>query len=115
MALADWGNLLTFSSPAAESLKFTTATTDLILTAALRGWAVVWGRPSPVTGRCGSCGRMGEDVPMGMGPLTWACLFLAVNAGAPDVYHINQKKFAIPVKFDPVRRAEIKELLLYVS
>ncbi len=52
---------------------------------------------------------------MGMGSLTWACLFLAVNAGGPDVYHINQKKFAIPVKFDPARRAEIRELLLYVS
>jgi hypothetical protein len=52
---------------------------------------------------------------MGMGSLTWACLLLAANAGAPDVYHLNQKKFAIPVKFEPSRRAEIRELLLYVS
>jgi hypothetical protein len=42
-------------------------------------------------------------------------LWLAVNAPPPDVYHINQKRFAIPVKFEPARRAEIKELLLWVS
>jgi hypothetical protein len=52
---------------------------------------------------------------MGIGSLTWTCLWLAVNAPGPDVYHINQKRFAIPVKLEPSRRAEIKELLLWVS
>jgi hypothetical protein len=58
---------------------------------------------------------MGEGAPMGMGSFTWACLWLAVNAPGPDVFHMNQKKFAIPIRFEPARRAEIRELLLYVS
>lgn len=48
-------------------------------------------------------------------PMTVACLLLAANTGAPEPIYLNQNKFAIPIRIQPERRAEIRELLLYVS
>jgi hypothetical protein len=52
---------------------------------------------------------------MGMGPLTLACALLLANAGAPDTSYINQGQFQIPISVRPERRADIRELVLYVS
>ena len=53
---------------------------------------------------------------MTMGSMSWACLLLALNAALPpDVVPMNKRSFDIPIKFDPVRQAEIQELILYVS
>jgi hypothetical protein len=44
-----------------------------------------------------------------------ACLLLAAGAGAPEPWHVNTTRFQIPIKILPERRAEIRELVLYVS
>ena len=51
---------------------------------------------------------------MTLGAMTWTCLFLTA-AAPPDVWHLNQKVFQIPIRFDAQHRAEIHELDLYVS
>ena len=51
---------------------------------------------------------------MTLGAMTWTCLLLTA-AAPPDVWHLNQKAFQIPIRFDAQRRAEIRELDLYVS
>jgi hypothetical protein len=52
---------------------------------------------------------------MTLGAMTWTCLLLTAGAAQPDVWHLNQKTFQIPIRFDAQRRAEIRELDLYVS
>lgn len=53
---------------------------------------------------------------MATGWLAWTCLLLA--AGAPagdDVVHINQRGFQIPIRVQPERQSEVRELILYLS
>src|SRR5215207_9875187 len=53
---------------------------------------------------------------MGTGLMAWACLLL--TAGSPDaadVVHFNMRGFQIPVEIDPSRKAEVHELILYLS
>jgi hypothetical protein len=52
---------------------------------------------------------------MATGSMTWACLLLALHAGAPEAVHINQAQFKIPIRVDRARLAEIRELRLWVS
>ncbi len=53
---------------------------------------------------------------MGAGTLAWAFLCVALGqAPAADIVHSNQKALRIPVNFEQARRAEIRELLLFVS
>ncbi len=52
---------------------------------------------------------------MTLGAMTWTCLFLAAASGPSDVQPMNQKAFQIPIRFDPQKRAEIRELQLWVS
>jgi hypothetical protein len=52
---------------------------------------------------------------MTLGAMTWTCLLLAAGAAQPDVWNMNQNRFQIPIRFDAQRRAEIRELDLYVS
>lgn len=53
---------------------------------------------------------------MAIGTLTLAWLLLAPAATPPDVIHINKLNFKIPIHItDPARKAEIKELRLFVS
>ena len=52
---------------------------------------------------------------MTFGAMTWTCLLLAAGAAQPDVWYMKDKAFQIPIRFDAQRRAEIRELDLYVS
>src|SRR5262245_24963087 len=52
---------------------------------------------------------------MGLGTLTLAGMLLVPGQGANDLSPINQRNIQIPIRFDPKRRADIKELLLFVS
>jgi hypothetical protein len=52
---------------------------------------------------------------MGLGSFTLVCLLLTAGAGGPEPWHINTTRFQIPIKILPERRAEIRELILYVS
>jgi len=55
---------------------------------------------------------------MSVGTITLTCLLAACQAGQAgpgDVWHMNQSRFSIPIKINPERRAEIKELILYAS
>jgi hypothetical protein len=52
---------------------------------------------------------------MALGTWTMACLLLVSGTVPPDVSPINQRKFEIPIRIDPARRAGIKELKLYSS
>jgi hypothetical protein len=52
---------------------------------------------------------------MGVGTVLWACVTLAVPAGAPETTYFNQRGFKIPVRLSNERRAEIQKLILYVS
>jgi hypothetical protein len=47
--------------------------------------------------------------------MTWTCLLLAAGAAQPDVWNMKDRTFQIPIRFDAQRRAEIRELDLYVS
>lgn len=47
------------------------------------------------------------------GTFTVACLLLAVGGGPPEVVHLNQKSFQIPIKIDPERRPLIAQVLLF--
>ena len=44
-----------------------------------------------------------------------ACLLTAAAVGAPEVTHLNQRNFQIPLHIEEARRAEIKQLILYAS
>lgn len=52
---------------------------------------------------------------MAMGAMTWACLLLAVHAGEPDTFPMNQRGFQIPIRIKPESRSSIKEVVLFVS
>lgn len=52
---------------------------------------------------------------MSLVSMTLACLLVNAQAGPVDIWHMNQPRFSIPIRIDPARRAEIKELWLYVS
>jgi hypothetical protein len=52
---------------------------------------------------------------MGIGTLTLMGMLLTPGQGAADLSPINQRHIQIPIRFDPARRGEIKELLLFVS
>jgi hypothetical protein len=53
---------------------------------------------------------------MSIGSMSWACLLLSLSAGLPpDVFPMNQRTFQIPITFAPERKAEIKDLTLWVS
>lgn len=58
---------------------------------------------------------MGEDGDMAFESLAWACLFLSAGAAPNDVWHMNTGKFQIPIRIQPNRRDEIKELQLFSS
>jgi hypothetical protein len=47
--------------------------------------------------------------------VTLACALLLANGGAPDTTYMNLGQFKFPITILPERRAEIRELLLYVS
>jgi hypothetical protein len=52
---------------------------------------------------------------MGMGPITWACLLLAVHqAPAPETF-LNARDFEIGIRIDPQRRNSLRQLTLLVS
>jgi len=51
---------------------------------------------------------------MSTGTLMLAWL-LAANPAPGDVYYLNQHQLRIPISIDPVRRPEIKELILFMS
>ena len=51
---------------------------------------------------------------MSTGTLMLAWL-LAANPAPGDVYYLNQHQLRIPISVDPVRRVEIKELILFMS
>lgn len=51
---------------------------------------------------------------MNLGMLVMACL-LAANPTGGDTYFINQQQIRIPISVEPARRAEIKEIHLFVS
>ncbi len=54
---------------------------------------------------------------MSTGWMAWACLMLASGApgNADDVVYINQRNFKIPIRVVPAKRAEIRDLYLYLS
>ncbi len=52
---------------------------------------------------------------MAIGTLTLAWLLMAPGAPPSDVFHMNSPNFSIPIKTDPSRRAEMKELRLFES
>jgi hypothetical protein len=52
---------------------------------------------------------------MGAGTLTFLSLLWTAGALPPDVAALNQRAIQIPIEFNPSRRREIRELLLFVS
>lgn len=53
---------------------------------------------------------------MTTGWLTWTCLLLAAGStGADDVVYMNQRGFQIPIRIQPERQNEVRELILYLS
>jgi hypothetical protein len=52
---------------------------------------------------------------MNLGAMTWTCLLLSAAAAQPDVQPMSQKAFQIPIRFDLQKKAEIRELQLWVS
>src|SRR5262245_41024324 len=49
------------------------------------------------------------------GMLAFACLVWTIGPTPTDVVPINQSDFQIPIRIDPARRDEIKELQLFYS
>src|SRR5262249_17981611 len=56
-----------------------------------------------------------EEIAMAAGLLTLACLLWTIGPVPTDVVPINQTDFKIPIRINPARRDEIKELQLYYS
>jgi hypothetical protein len=52
---------------------------------------------------------------MATGWLTWTCLLLAGSTGADEIVYMNQRGFQIPIRVQPDRQHEVKELILYMS
>lgn len=53
---------------------------------------------------------------MATGWLACTCLLLAAGSpAAEDVVHINQRGFQIPIRVQPERQSEVRELVLYLS
>ena len=53
---------------------------------------------------------------MGLGTLTLLGMLWAPGQAAPaDVHHFNLSKMDIPIRYDPAKKNEIRDLLLYVS
>jgi hypothetical protein len=52
---------------------------------------------------------------MGTGTMLMAALLLAADALPPDTWPMNQRDFNIPIRIDPARKADYRELHLYVS
>lgn len=52
---------------------------------------------------------------MATGWLAWTMLLLAGATGSDDVVHMNQRGFQIPIKIQPERINDVRELYLYVS
>ncbi len=52
---------------------------------------------------------------MAAGWFTWTCLLLAGSAVTEDVVYMNQRGFQIPIRVQPERQHEVKELILYTS
>ena len=51
---------------------------------------------------------------MATGLIAWTCLLLA--AGTPDdVVYMNHRGFQIPIRIQPERKNEVRELILYLS
>jgi len=50
-----------------------------------------------------------------MGPITWACLLLAVHQAPSQEFFLESRDFKIPIKIDPRRRNDLLELTLFVS
>src|SRR5262245_51730887 len=69
----------------------------------------------PVRGPPKALARGGD--PMATGWFAWTCLLLAAGSpgGSDDVVHMNQRGFQIPIKIQPERQADVRELILYVS
>jgi hypothetical protein len=50
------------------------------------------------------------------GWLAWTCLLLGAQTGAAeDVVHMNQRGFQIPIKIQPERKGDVRELILFLS
>src|SRR5262249_4280980 len=78
------------------------------------GRSIQHDRPPCAAGSPVLCSRRG--VPMAPGWLTWTCLLLAAQTGAAeDVVHMNQRGFQIPIRIQPERKAEVRELILFMS
>jgi hypothetical protein len=52
---------------------------------------------------------------MGMGPITWACLMLAIHQTPAREYFMDSRDFEIPYRIEAARRNNVLELSLYVS
>lgn len=52
---------------------------------------------------------------MATGWLTWTCLLLAGSTGNDEVVYMNQRGFQIPIRVQPDRLNDVKELILYSS
>jgi hypothetical protein len=53
---------------------------------------------------------------MGLGTLTLMGMLMAPGQASPDVVHpFNQAKMDIPISYDPAKKGEIRDLILYVS
>lgn len=52
---------------------------------------------------------------MGAATMTVACLLLVAGAGPTDTFYTNQRGFLIPFDVKEPRRAEIREVLLYLA
>jgi hypothetical protein len=58
-------------------------------------------------------GRGGS--PMGMGPIAWTCLLLAVHQAPAQENFLNARDFEIGIRIDPQRRDSVRQLTLLVS
>jgi hypothetical protein len=52
---------------------------------------------------------------MGLGTLTMLGMLWTPGQAAPDVHPFNQAKMDIPIRYDPAKKGEIRDLLLFVS
>ncbi|HEY7153374.1 MAG TPA: hypothetical protein VH575_05395 [Gemmataceae bacterium] len=52
---------------------------------------------------------------MGMGPIAWTCLLLAVHQAPAQETFLNARDFEIGIRIDPQRRDSVRQLTLLVS